>query len=183
MSVLFALLAAVAIFFAYHGATIRILFLVLALCGILLRLLCNLFDGMVAVEGGFKTAAGEVFNDVPDRIADPLILVAAGYAVQALPGGVALGWLAGLGALFTAYVRWLGGAIGVPQDFGGPMAKQHRMAVMIAVLLLSFFFSRQPHVAQKIMWSGLLIIVLGCVVTVMRRIGTLVRKLNANELD
>lgn len=76
-SVLFALLASVAIYVAY-GPVIRIPFLVLALCGIFLRLLCNLFDGMVAVEGGFKTPAGEVFNDVPDRIADPLILVAAG---------------------------------------------------------------------------------------------------------
>lgn len=181
-SVLFALLASVAIYVAY-GPVIRIPFLVLALCGIFLRLLCNLFDGMVAVEGGFKTPAGEVFNDVPDRIADPLILVAAGYAVQSLSGGVALGWLAGLGALFTAYVRWLGGACGVPQDFGGPMAKQHRMAVMIVVLLLSIVFHQKLVVAQWIMWSGLLIIVIGCLVTVIRRTRRLVRELNANEVD
>ena len=32
------------------------------------RLLCNLFDGMVAVEGGKSTPAGELFNDIPDRI-------------------------------------------------------------------------------------------------------------------
>jgi len=40
---------------------------------------CNLLDGMVAIEGGLKTPAGELFNDVPDRISDPLILVGAGY--------------------------------------------------------------------------------------------------------
>src|SRR5579863_1708922 len=41
--------------------------LVLAVCGMQLRLLCNLFDGMVAIEGGFKTKAGEIFNELPDR--------------------------------------------------------------------------------------------------------------------
>ena len=27
-----------------------------------MRLLCNLFDGMVAIEGGFRTKSGEIFN-------------------------------------------------------------------------------------------------------------------------
>ena len=56
------------------------------------RLLCNLFDGMVAVEGGKKTNSGELFNDIPDRIADPLILVSAGYAVHMVAYGAELGW-------------------------------------------------------------------------------------------
>src|ERR1044071_7839320 len=35
-----------------------------------LRLLCNMLDGMVAVEGGFKTKSGEIYNELPDRFAD-----------------------------------------------------------------------------------------------------------------
>jgi hypothetical protein len=31
-----------------------------------MRLLCNLFDGMVAVEGGHKTKSGEIYNELPD---------------------------------------------------------------------------------------------------------------------
>ena len=46
-----------------------------AAAGIQLRLLCNLLDGMVAVEGGRGSKSGEVFNDAPDRLADLLILV------------------------------------------------------------------------------------------------------------
>ena len=57
---------------------------VLAAVFIQCRLLCNLFDGMVAVEGGKGTPSGELFNDIPDRIADPLILVAAGYTVMSV---------------------------------------------------------------------------------------------------
>src|SRR5262249_23754100 len=70
--------AAAALYFSRRYLHHRSLFLVLAAAGIQLRLLCNLLDGMVAVEGGLKTKSGEVFNDVPDRIADPLLFVAAG---------------------------------------------------------------------------------------------------------
>jgi phosphatidylglycerophosphate synthase len=46
-----------------------------AAVGIQLRLLCNLLDGLVAVEGGKKTPAGELYNnDVPDRAADVALL-------------------------------------------------------------------------------------------------------------
>ena len=98
-----------------------------------LRLACNLFDGMVAVEGGKQTPTGALYNEVPDRVADSLLLVALGYAA-ALPW---LGWLAALLALQTAYIRTLGGALGQPQDFRGPMAKPHRMAAMTVACVLA----------------------------------------------
>lgn len=90
------------------------------------RLLCNLFDGMVAVEHDKATPLGPVYNEFPDRIADSLLLVAAGYA-SSVPE---LGWLAALAAALTAYVRVYGAACGLGHDFRGPMAKQHRMAVL-----------------------------------------------------
>ena len=34
------------------------------------RLVCNLLDGMVAIEGGKKSAVGSLYNEFPDRIAD-----------------------------------------------------------------------------------------------------------------
>ena len=66
-SILFAALAAVCFFcFAVYAH-----WWLLILAGLMIqcRLLCNLFDGMVAVEGGKKTNSGELFNDIPDRIA------------------------------------------------------------------------------------------------------------------
>jgi phosphatidylglycerophosphate synthase len=91
-----------------------------------LRLLANLMDGLLAVEGGRKSPTGALFNEVPDRIEDSVLLVAAGYAA----GIAVLGWAAALLAISTAYVRALGGSLGLPQDFCGPMAKQHRMALL-----------------------------------------------------
>lgn len=140
-----------------------------AALGIQFRLLCNLFDGMVAVEGGKRTKSGELFNDIPDRIADPLILVAAGYAIPHVSYGSTLGWAAGLLAVMTAYVRVLGTSQGVPADFQGPMAKQHRMAIMTVACLVSLF---EPLLG----WSGMIItaslwlVVIGCVITLVRRI-------------
>lgn len=103
-------------------------FLIAAALCIQGRLLCNLFDGMVAVEHNKATALGPVYNEFPDRVADSLLLVGAGYAC-AMPE---LGWLAALGAALTAYVRVYGAACGLGHDFRGPMAKQHRMAVLTA---------------------------------------------------
>lgn len=152
----------------------RLLWLILAAAGIQLRLLCNLFDGMVAVEGKMGSKTGEIYNDFPDRVADPLIIVPAGYAV-AMPE---LGWLAGLLAVMTAYVRVLGGSMGVKQDFVGPMAKPHRMAVMT-------FAAIGDGVAGLFGWShvlliaGLAVIVLGTIVTMARRTARMARELRA----
>ena len=129
-----------------------------------LRLLCNLFDGMVAVEGGKKSLSGELFNDIPDRIADSLILIAAGYAVNFVSWCEVLGWCAALMAVITAYIRTLATSIGAPTNFAGPMAKQHRMAVMtIACLLTNIEHS------GFFIFVALLIIIFGSVITIYRR--------------
>lgn len=132
------------------------------------RLLCNLFDGMVALEGGKSTPAGELFNDIPDRIADPLILVSAGYAITAVSWGDAIGWCAGLLAVMTAYIRTLSASIGAPVSFQGPMAKQHRMALITLSCILTAFegFFGQPGYCLVL---ALLIIVVGCVITGFKR--------------
>jgi hypothetical protein len=45
------------------------------------RLVCNLLDGMVAIEGGKKSAVGSLYSEFPDRIADSLLIVALGYGM------------------------------------------------------------------------------------------------------
>lgn len=165
LSVVFAALAALALILIAKGGS-NFWFLAVALC-IQLRLVCNLLDGMVAVEGAKSTPSGELFNDIPDRIADPLILVAAGYACQ-LPWGLELGWAAGLLAVMTAYIRTLAVSLGAPADFRGPMAKQQRMAVLTGAALLSviepWFWSQ-----HWFLYSALVIICLGAILTAARR--------------
>lgn len=107
----------------------RLLFL-LAAGAVQLRLLCNLLDGLVAIEQSRASRLGELFNEVPDRISDAAILIAAGYAAGGAP---ALGFTASCVALFTAYVRAMGKVAGARQEFCGPMAKQQRMFLITVV--------------------------------------------------
>jgi phosphatidylglycerophosphate synthase len=142
--------------------------LVVAAASIQLRLLCNLLDGMLAVEEGFKSKTGAIYNDLPDRMADVFILVGAGYSVRHLAYGATLGWAAAVLALFTAYVRVLGGSLGVTQHFIGPMAKQHRMFTLTVVTLLAAV-ETLLGMPPRVMRIGLAVIVAGSIVTAFRR--------------
>src|SRR5262245_8880667 len=74
----------------------RLLFAAAAAC-IQLRLLANMLDGMVAIAANKASPLGELFNEIPDRLSDTALLVAAGYALNSIP---ALGWAAASSALF-----------------------------------------------------------------------------------
>jgi phosphatidylglycerophosphate synthase len=140
------------------------------------RLLCNLFDGMVAVEGGYRTKSGEIYNELPDRFADVFILVGAGYAWVRVDWGPLAGWLCALLAILVAYARALGASAGASQHFCGPMAKQQRMAVMTFVsggsAVLSWCHLQWPLVA-----AGLVVVIAGSVITIFRRVVRIVREL------
>jgi phosphatidylglycerophosphate synthase len=139
-----------------------------------LRLLANMLDGLMAVEEGRKTPTGVIYNELPDRVADTVFLVAAGYA----GGAPALGWAAAVLAVATAYLRTFGGSLGFAQDFSGPMAKQHRMFVLTVGSLLAACLPAEPVLAV-----ALGVIVLGCGVTLFRRTRRLASQLRAREHD
>lgn len=144
------------------------------------RLLCNLFDGMVAIEFNKKSKSGEIFNDFPDRPADIFIIVGAGYAVSMMPFGIELGWLAAVLAVLTAYVRVLGVSAGAKTYFIGPMAKQHRMAILTLGSLASIA-EVQVYGSRWILWFALLIVATGSLITVARRLKLIIRDLEARS--
>ena len=158
-----------------EGTTRQFLFLAAAAC-IQLRLLCNMLDGLVAVEGGKRTVYGEIFNDMPDRFADVAILVGAGYSVASFSWGHELGWLAATLAVITAYIRLLGGSMGVTQYFIGPMAKPHRMALLTAACVVSVF-ENYLGLGGKTIAVALIVMVLGMLVTCLRRTARIVADL------
>jgi phosphatidylglycerophosphate synthase len=148
--------------------------LVVAAACVQLRLLCNLLDGMVAIEGGRQSAVGALYNEIPDRIADSLFIVALGYAIDI----AWLGWFGALAAAVTAYIRVLGGSLGLPQDFRGPQAKPHRMAVMTAGCLLGaveFVIWQTQFLLLAAAW----IIGVGAALTCMTRTHAIAKQLHA----
>ncbi|MGE3804236.1 MAG: CDP-alcohol phosphatidyltransferase family protein [Gemmataceae bacterium] len=139
---------------------------------VLLRLLANMFDGMVAIEGGRVSVTGELFNEVPDRISDAATLIGLGMAASS---SLLLGALAACFALLTAYVRAMGKSLGAAQDFRGPMAKPQRMAAVIAVALGMACLPAEPIVLAGLGLPALALIVIsaGAALTTLRRLQTI----------
>ncbi len=148
----------------------QFLALLLAAATIQARLVCNLIDGMVAIEGGKGAKDGPFWNEAPDRVSDFLFFAGAGLAANQ----PSLGLFAATLAIATAYIRELGRAEGFPPDFSGPLAKPQRMAVLTAGTVLA-----APYATQWTLTVTLWIIVAGTAATVLRRSWTLIDKLKS----
>src|SRR5438093_7067425 len=157
-------------------ADYRVLWIIAAL-GAQLRLTANMLDGMVALASGRASKIGELYNEIPDRISDAAVFIGAGFA---LGGNVALGYIATILAIFTAYVRSAGKIAGAPNEFCGPMAKQHRMFV---ITLICLYLAITPRSWQMIAFNdsriglmtlGLVVIFVACVVSLIRRVDSVV---------
>ena len=149
---------------------IRAICLLFGGLGILARLLCNMFDGMVAVEGGLGEKDGPIWNEVPDRFADVFILVGAGFAADATQSGpVYLGWICAILAVLTAYIREIGNRLGMEADFSGPFAKPQRMWAIGAACVIGIiesFWSGHMLSMQISLW----VVLVGTVFTILRRL-------------
>ena len=126
-------ISVVSVVFAAAGAAILVYapneggLIATAAC-VQLRLLCNFSTAWWPSRAAGNRPPARSTTKYPDRFADSLFIVALGYSIG-LPW---LGWFGALAAAVTAYIRVLGGTLGLPQDFRGPLAKPHRMAVLTA---------------------------------------------------
>jgi phosphatidylglycerophosphate synthase len=166
--------AALGLFFyalsPFGPGSLQFFWLLLAAATIQARLVCNLIDGMVAVEGGQGAKDGPFWNEAPDRLSDLLFFFGAGLAA----GQPALGLFAAALAIAAAYVRELGRAEGFPPDFSGPLAKPHRMAVLTAGTVLAALYA-----AEWTLTVTLWIIALGTIATILRRCRALIENLKS----
>jgi len=134
-----------------------------------LRLLSNMLDGMVAVEGGRKSKAGPLWNEIPDRVSDSATLIGVGYAAGGIPE---LGYAAALLAMLTAYIRAIGALNGAGEAFLGWFSKPRRMFfVTVACLAGAAGFSAVAIPA--VLW----LIVAGSAWTCVQRLAWIVKKL------
>lgn len=168
---------AMALSVSVDSRTLAGLCLIVAAIACQLRLLCNLMDGMVAIESGKQTRDGALWNELPDRVADIVILTGLGIVA----GFTSLGWAAAALAVFTAYVRELGKAIDGVVDFRGPMAKPHRMALATGALLIAAVSSivsvSSAQSVTVILQTALWVLCAGCMLTLYRRSSALLKRL------
>jgi phosphatidylglycerophosphate synthase len=138
-----------------------------------LRLVCNLIDGMVAVEGRRGGPTGVLFNELPDRYEDAVLLAGFAYAGGVLDWGL----VAGVLAVGTAYLRAVGSSLGLGQDFRGPMAKPQRMALLTAGAVVAFAERLALGTLHSPRWIIALAIA-GTVITCGRRIRRMAARLS-----
>lgn len=143
------------------GWSVRACF-VMAAAFIQLRLICNLIDGMVAVEHQRRSPVGDLWNEVPDRFSDIATIVGAGYAIG---GNPLLGYIGAMLALLTAYVRALGASVGAGQIFAGIGGKPQRMFLLTVTALAAAFLMRPATVT-----IGLVLVCLAAASTVVQRL-------------
>jgi phosphatidylglycerophosphate synthase len=165
-SMVFAALSLVAAIVGGRGGAI------LAAIFIQMRLVCNLMDGMVAVEFGKKSKTGDLWNDVPDRFADVVIILGAGYLSRNQPYAIELAWANGVLAVMTAYLRVLGASLKSPHYYIGPMAKPHRMAILTGSFIIEAIY---PN--GIVIYAALIIMVAGQLVTCFRRLSKITNDL------
>jgi phosphatidylglycerophosphate synthase len=177
-SIFFSLLAGACYFLVPRYSGYEAELYLLAVAFICIRALCNLADGLVAIEYGRQTRSGEIYNDAPDRISDIFILVGAGFSVKGHPWATHIGWLAASMAVMTAYIRVLGRSVGARSYFTGPMAKNGRFwTIVLASLLetLSRFFT----FGFSIIYYSLWIIAVGSAITCLHRLRLIVNEIGA----
>lgn len=144
------------------------------------RLLANMLDGMVALETKTASPVGELYNEVPDRVSDAGVMIGLGYAAG---GEVVLGYGAAGLAIMVAYVRAMGKVAGAHQEFCGPLAKPQRMFFITMAALYSGLAPRswpgQPSSpdGHGIAFGLLVFLIVGCSLTIVRRLWRISRAL------
>lgn len=156
-SIIFSFVSLLAFYMDYKSGNYHILFMALAVIGIQGRLIMNLLDGMVAIEHNKKSLVGGLFNEVPDRISDTVTLAGVGFLVKDLPYGIDLTYIAIFLAICTAYIRTLGASLNCGHHFLGPMAKQHRMALVSIGCVIAIWYPPIFYYLLIVMNIGLLI--------------------------
>jgi phosphatidylglycerophosphate synthase len=145
-----------------------------------LRLWLNMLDGMVALASGKASRAGEIANELPDRISDVIIFVGVAHSNLCHP---LCGYWVAIFALLVAYVGTLGQAVGVQREFSGLMAKPWRMVALHvgAWTTLALLWSTDGAIRfdglTVLDWT-LLAILAGCVQTIWVRLARILRTLH-----
>jgi vacuolar-type H+-ATPase subunit I/STV1 len=148
LSIVFSALSFLSFYLDYKMIGDHALLMIVAVACIQARLIMNLLDGMVAVEHNKKSVVGGLYNEAPDRVSDTLTIFGMGLLAKKFPYGMD---------------RTLGASLNCGHYFSGPMAKQHRMALVCAGCIISIWYI-------PVFYYLLILMNIGLFVTCFRRL-------------
>ena len=124
--------------------------------GLMLRMVLNALDGMMARSHGMSSKAGAFLNELGDVVSDALVM----WPLALLPG-MHVGWVGAF--LWLAVINEMSGVLGGwlsgERRYDGPMGKSDRtLAWGVLCLLLGFGLNLEPVLPWALMG------VMGCLV-------------------
>jgi archaetidylinositol phosphate synthase len=128
--------AALASAFCYPYAQNHRWLLIAAVILILLRMMMNTLDGVMAIERGNLSLKGEIVNALPDRYSDLFLLLGISFSPLC---STFLGVLAMASMFLVSYTGMLGKALGVNWQHHGPLGKVERLILIMIFSLMQYF--------------------------------------------
>jgi hypothetical protein len=163
LGVMFAATSGAAFYFSLQPLALdRAVLLLIAATAIQLRRWTGRLHAIVSRES-IQPRPHPIFYDLPNRIAEALILVPAGYAVHKLPFAVELGWSAAFLGMFGAYLHLMGKES--PEGKFVVMIRNFPMMLLSAACVLSLFDSA-VYRTGTMLWIALIILNAAAVATI-----------------
>ncbi len=150
---------------------------------IVLRMVLNTFDGMIAIAQGKKTMAGEVVNALPDRYSDIFLML--GLCLCPVTHRV-VGTVAIVSVLLVSYTGMLGKAMGVSWQHQGPAGKVDRLVAALIVLIAHYVIVTKgfvlPFMERTSFFDVLLCwFIIGSQLTIVNRVRGLLGEIRISE--
>lgn len=164
--------AGVLLYYSYE----RPFLAVLAVPLLMLRLALNALDGMLATQTGKARAAGEVINELADRMSDIGIFLPLSFWPDMK---VHLVLLAMIAMLIVSYVGVLGKAAGATRVYSGVLGKADRMILlMVACLLYAVVPTNYEIMGFSIFEAMFVLFIPLASITLLQRLDTIFRGLD-----
>ncbi len=152
---------------------------------IILRMVMNTFDGMIAIAQGKKTMIGEVVNALPDRYSDIFVMLGLSLCPST---NYTIGAIAVVSVLLVSYTGMLGKAMGVNWQHQGPTGKVDRLIALLIILLAQYFVVSRGIVLPRVMgisitlFNALLLwFIVGAQITILNRLKGLLEEIKLSE--
>lgn len=142
------------------------------------RLALNALDGMLAQQTGKARAAGEILNEVSDRLADVAIFLGLTLspAVDKLWGLLSI-----ISILMVSYVGILGKAVATERVYIGILGKADRMIYLMVACLFYGLFPNWTFMGYSIFGLLLLLFIPLASITLLQRLDRIMHLLSEQK--
>lgn len=171
LSFVMAVLAAFAVLFSNRSYSYL---LIVALVLVALSGFLDALDGAVARIREISSPKGDFLDHVLDRYSDIALLLALTFSI--FNSSVVVGVLALVGVLMTSYMGTQAQAVGLKRNYGGPLGRADRIAlIMVALLvqyLVSLAYGQTAWYGSVFFWLLLFFAIMGNITAVYRALAS-----------